>query len=248
MNHTIRNFLGVALVILAIVTAGGVVSYVKSYGNGVLAVRTFAVIGEGEVISIPDVAQFSFGVITEGGEDISALQQTNVEKMNAAISFLKDIGVETKDIKTQSFQIEPRYKNQYCLRDESCQVPEIVGYKVNQSARVKIRDFAVIGSVMTGLVEQGVNSISQLSFIIDDDTALENEARSKAIEQAKEKAKAVAVAAGFGLGRIVAVYENSPGFYAQIESLSFDSVSSVPMIEPGTQTVTVRITLTYEIR
>ena len=248
MNHTIRNFLGVALVILALVAAGGIVSYVKSYGNGISVPRTFAVTGEGKVVSIPDVAQFSFGVIVEGGENISALQEMNVEKMNAAISFLKDVGVETKDIKTQSFQIEPRYKNQYCVRDTPCPVPEIVGYKVSQSARVKIRDFGVIGSVMTGLVEQGVNSISQLSFIIDDDTALENEARSKAIQQAKEKAKAVAVAAGFGLGRIVDVRESSPGFYARAESLSFDSAESTPIIEPGTQTVTIRVTITYEIR
>lgn len=240
--------MGVALVILALVTAGGVVLYVQSYSNGIPAVRTFAVTGEGEVVAIPDVAQFSFGVIVEGGEDISALQEMNVEKMNAAISFLKDAGVETNDIKTQSFQIDPRYKNQYCVRGESCPVPEIIGYKVSQSARVKIRDFGVIGSVMTGLVDQGVNSISQLSFIIDDDTALENEARAKAIEQAKEKAKAVAVAAGFGLGRIIAVDENSPVFYPRLESLSFDSAASTPIIEPGTQTVTVRITLTYEIR
>ncbi|MCH8244763.1 SIMPL domain-containing protein, partial [Patescibacteria group bacterium] len=71
---------------------------------------------------------------------------------------------------------------------------------------------------------------------------------SKAIQQANEKAKAVAVAAGFSLGRIVDVSEGSPGFYLQEESLSFDSAESTPIIEPGTQTVTVRITLTYEIR
>lgn len=247
MNHTIKNLLGAALIILCLVAAGATVAYIQSYTQNIVSTRTFWVSGEGEVVAIPDIATFSFGVVTEGGEDIAALQSENAEAMNAALSFVKGKGVKAEDITTQRFNIEPRYKNQYCY-ESPCPVPEIVGYKVTQTVKAKIRDFTVIGEIMTGLTGVGVNSLSELSFTIDDPTSLQAEARGKAITQAQEKAEAIAKAGGFTLGRLVMLQESTQYSRGLGGGVAMEAVSTVPVIEPGTQEVVVQVTLSFEIR
>ena len=60
------------------------------------------------------MAQFTFNIITEGGKDISKIQKENTDKANKAISFIKSKGVEAKDIKTQNYNLEPRYQYYSC--------------------------------------------------------------------------------------------------------------------------------------
>ncbi|MFA5184815.1 MAG: SIMPL domain-containing protein [Patescibacteria group bacterium] len=116
MNQTLKNILGLAGA-LAILAAGyAALSYVNSYSKVIepSSFRSFSVSGEGKTTAIPDIATFSFQVITEGGTDIAALQSQNTEKMNKAIEFVKAQGVEDKDIKTQYYNLEPRYETSSC--------------------------------------------------------------------------------------------------------------------------------------
>ncbi len=64
--------------------------------------RSFSASGEGKIVAVPDVAQFTFSVVSEGGKDLGALQKSNVEKTNKIIDFMKSKGVDSKDIKTQN--------------------------------------------------------------------------------------------------------------------------------------------------
>ena len=47
--------------------------------------RSFYVQAEGEAVGVPDVAQFTFQVISEGGIDVGAVQKENTEKMNKVL-------------------------------------------------------------------------------------------------------------------------------------------------------------------
>jgi uncharacterized protein len=116
MNSTIKNAaIGVGAVAV-LVFAYAAVSYVNSYGKSIQpsSFRSFSVTAEGKTVSIPDVAAFSFTVITEGGIDLAALQTKNTESMNNAIDFVKGQGVEVKDIKTSYYNVNPRYENYSC--------------------------------------------------------------------------------------------------------------------------------------
>ncbi|MBI4094576.1 MAG: SIMPL domain-containing protein [Candidatus Liptonbacteria bacterium] len=210
--------------------------------------------GEGKVVAVPDVARFTFSTITQGGLDIAALQAENTSKVNKAIAFVKSNGVDAKDIRTESFNLEPRYQYFSCPRTGGpCPPPEIVGYTARQTVSIKVRDFAKIGALLSGVVENGANSVSQLSFTIDDPFAVENEARAEAIAKAQEKAKAVARAAGFRIGRLISVDEGyTPIFrtFDKAEALGFGGAApaAAPSIEPGSQEVMVTVTLRYEIQ
>lgn len=262
MDIKTKNYLTYAIILTLAIFSYAVVIYVKSYSKSIepSSFRSFSANGEGKAVSIPDVAQFTFNIITEGGKDISKIQKENTDKANKAISFIKSKGVEAKDIKTQNYNLEPRYQYYSCnprtldsIEVKPCPPPEIVGYTINQSVLVKIRDFAKIGDIMGGVVESGANSVSQLSFSIDDLAAIKNQAREEAIKKAKESAKLIAKAGGFEIGRLLSIEENgsTPNYYGYgmggggmaIKSESFVS----PAIEAGSQEITVNVNLRYEI-
>jgi uncharacterized protein len=269
MNEKMKNYLGASIVVAVLALAVSLFSYalsygdyVKSYGKSIQpsSFRSFSATGEGKVVAIPDVAQFTFSVITEGDKDIAGLQKKNVDLANKAIDFVKGNGVAAKDVKTEGYNLEPRYQYFNCNHPESsvtpCPPPEIVGYKITQTVLVKVRDFGKIGNILGGVVVNGANNVSGLSFTVDDPTDLQNQARAEAIAKAKVRAEAVAEAGGFKLGQLLGIdegYNPYPPMYAR----AYDAVGMggaetksvpAPTIEPGSQEITVNVTLRYEIQ
>ena len=256
ISMTTKNALLVAIIVGIFLFGYAAVTFVQSYSRSIepSSFRSFSVSAEGEVVSIPDVAAFTFSVLTQGGKDIGGLQRENTEKVNKAIGFVKSKGVEAKDIKTQSYNLDPRYQYFNCPREGgSCPPPEIVGYTVTQTVSVKVRDFAKIGDILAGVIGNGANSVSQLSFTIDDPDNLQSEARTKAIKKAQEKAKAIARAGGFRLGRLLSIQEGGypiPVYEQYARSADFSGAPKTlpaPTIEPGSQEIKVNIALVYEI-
>ena len=106
---------------------------------------------------------------------------------------------------------------------------------------------------MSGVVENGANTVSSLQFTIDDAAKVQSEARAEAIQKAKEQAIAIADAGGFRLGKLLSIDE---GNYPQ--PMSFNDMgggyagvsmkAAPPIIQPGSQDISVSVTLRYEIR
>ncbi|MEW6616832.1 MAG: SIMPL domain-containing protein [Patescibacteria group bacterium] len=261
MEQKIKNYVGWAIIFALVVVSVSAWMYVGSYAKQIdpASMRTFSVSADGKVVSIPDVATFTFSVITEGGKNLGDLQKQNVEKVNKAIAFVKENKVEEKDIKTEQYSVEPRYQYANCgmYGGSTCPPPTIVGYTVRQSVLVKVRDFEKAGDIIGGVVEQGANSVSQLQFTIDDPTKILADAREQAIEKAKEKAEQIADAAGFSVGKLISIDEG--GYYptpmyrnmkvsSEVYGMGGGDMAAAPSIEPGSQEVTTSVTLRYEIK
>ncbi|MDP2629863.1 MAG: SIMPL domain-containing protein [Candidatus Uhrbacteria bacterium] len=269
MSNGIKNLLGLAGVITILCLAGSSLWYVNAYSRNSepTSFRSFSATGNGKAAAVPDVARFTARVITQGDTNLGNSQIKNTEKINAVIAFVKTKNVEPKDIKTQNYSVEPRYQYFNCSTPEPivdgaqnvkpCPPPQIVGYTVDQTIAVTVRekDFGSIGAMLSGVVTNGANSVSQLSFEVDDPTAVQNQARAQAIEKAKAKAASMAQAGGFSLGRLLSIDEgSSPQPYydryysAPMATSSAMEKTSAPTIEPGSQDVTVDVTLKYEIQ
>jgi len=268
MSNYIRNIVGIAIVIVLIAVSYAAVVYVGTYSRSIEpgSYRSFSVSGEGKVVVVPDVASFTFSLITPGGKDLGKLQQENTERVNRASGFVKSEGIDVKDVKAENYSIEPRYQyfncNPVILREggsenaRPCPPPEIVGYTITKTVSVKVRekDFSKIGNLLSGVVSAGANSVSQLSFAVDDPTKLENEARGKAIAQAQEKAEDIAKAGGFSVGRLISIQEGG-GYYPQPMYRALEAkvgfgggnAAPAPIVEPGSQDIKVNVTLVYEI-
>jgi uncharacterized protein len=251
MEQKIKNYLGIAIIATLIVSAYGIVSFVRSYAT-VAQTSSFSTSAEGKVVAIPDIAQFSFSVVTQGGINLQDTQNENTNTANAAIAFVKSKGVDAKDITTQGYNVEPRYQYFDCSGRQNVVCPpyEIVGYTITQSILVKVRDFDTIGDLLSGVVQNGANTVSQLSFTVEDPAELENQARGKAIAKARDKAKSIAKAGGFRLGKLLSINEGSyypMPMFSGAEAKGGATPAS-PTIEPGSYDVTINVSLTYEIR
>lgn len=273
MSERVKNYLGWAIILAVLAVAYSAVSYVGSFAKTIRpdSFRSFTVTAVGKAVAIPDVAEFTFTVLNQGGKDIAALRADNEKKVNQAIEFLKETGVAKADIKTESYSLEPRYENYSCggpysaypVRvggggaSEACPPPSIVGYSVSQMVSVKVRkdNFERVGEVLAGVVTAGANQVSQLQFTVDDKTKVENEARAEAIALAQDKAEAIARAAGFGIGRLLSIDDGfaMPYYDARAEVAKFSlggvaaDAAPAPMVEPGSQELSVNVTLRYEI-
>lgn len=261
MDTKIKNYLGIAAIIGILMAGYALFQYSGAYARSIQpgSYRSFAVSGEGKAVGVPDVAEFTFSVVTQGGKDIAALQKENTDKVNRAIAFVKQNGVDAKDIKTQNYNLEPRYQYSNCgvtpTREVvTCPPPEIVGYTITQSVTVKVRDFTKTGPILGGVIQNGANSVSQLYFKIDDPFMVQNQARAEAIQKAKARAQEIARAGGFRVGNLLSIDEGvSYPFYKGLEARDAVGAGGTaapanPVIEPGSEEITVTVTLRYEIR
>jgi uncharacterized protein YggE len=206
--------------------------------------NTIVVNGLGEVTAIPDIASITIGT-TIDRKTVGEAQRENTRVMNDVVGVIKGFGIDEKDIKTVSYDINPRY-------DYVDGVSSIGGYIVSQSVSVKIRDLAKVGEVIAAAGDKGANQVGGIAFTIDEREALENEARTKAFEDAKEKAKMLADAAGVKLRRIVSFSESTGGgvpgpYYRYADAAMGMGGGGAPSIEAGSSDVISNVSVTYEI-
>ena len=211
----------------------------------------FSVTGSGTVYAKADIANLEVGLKTGVKKTAAEATTDSTNKMNAIIGAVKSLNIEEKDIKTSGYSLNPVYN----WTENKGQ--ELIGYEVSQNITLKIRDLAKIGDIIAKTTEQGANQIGSISFTIDDEYELKNQARELAIEKAKEKAMLIAEQSGMKLGKIKSVYENSNPIISPISytnakmEFAADSASgglAAPSIQSGQNEIKVEVTLSYEVK
>lgn len=266
MEEQTKNYLNKSFILAVVLVAGILLFFMAQIGyqNKVIDqqnVNQVTVSGEGKVYAKPDVAVVSLGVTTDG-LTVAEVTKNNTEKMNAVIDTIKALKIEEKDIQTTNYSLTPYYDREVTMMPSSSvssiytttATKKILKYTLSQNVQVKIRDFAKVGDVLSNATAKGANLVGDLQFTIDNPEKLKEEARAKAIDQAKANAKNLAKESGISLGKIINVYENSYGYPANLYSAkamgggSMAEASPVPTIQPGQQEINVTINLTYKVR
>ena len=255
-DKSIKKTLVLVLLIFAIFLAVKTINMIKEYkfiGGGVPTANTIIVFGEGEVFAVPDIAEFSFSVVEEK-KTVKDAQETAAKKINVIIAFLDENGIEEKDIKTTNYSVYPQYEfeREICSLDFNCRPAKQVlrGFEVNQSISVKVRDTRKAGEILSGIGGLGASNVSGLNFTIDDEVRLARDARKKAIDDAREKARELAGNLGVKLIRIVNFSESGerPIYrYAATESIKLLGTVA-PEIPAGENKIISQVSITYEIR
>lgn len=200
--------------------------------------------GTGKAFIKPDVAVVNFGVKTEAKKSQDAVDQNNT-KINSVTKAIKDLGVADKDIQTTLYNLSPVYN----WTEMGGRV--FVGYSLDQQITVKIRNFEKINEILDKATTAGANNVGDLQFTVDDMEKVRAEARTKAIADAKAKAKSLASEAGLKLGKLINVsegYSNYPAPVYGMGASAFDAEKSVaPDIQTGQMEVNVSVNLTYKL-
>ncbi|TSC68994.1 MAG: hypothetical protein G01um101466_232 [Parcubacteria group bacterium Gr01-1014_66] len=222
-------------------------------------IRQLPIQGEGKVLVKPDIARFTVSVVTQA-QKVKNAQSENSTRSNKIMAFLKKERVEEKDIETISYNINPQYQYD---RDVPCfsgscppvRPPQIVGYEVRHTLEVKVRALDNVDTLLDGVITDGANEVGTVSFYVDNDDVLKQEARRKAVDDAEKKAKELAKILGVRLGRLVSFSENGgfplPVLYREAFGKggggNFDASPQLE-VAPGEHEIQWQVTLVYEFR
>lgn len=222
------------------------------YRDSLATPRTVSVSVSEKMSVKPDIARLSFSVVSEGKNTENLVSENNA-KINGALEMLKELGIPSEDIETAEYNLSPVYSSP--VKGEYEYVPKIVKYSLTQTVRVKMRDFAKISQILDKLPGLGINRIGNLSFGIDDEEIYLAALRDRAFVKAKEKAVNIAEAGDIRLGKIIGVYESSgspyyPSYGKEYAGMDMGGGTAIraPVIEPGSEDISLTVTLTYEIR
>ncbi|MDD5251075.1 MAG: SIMPL domain-containing protein [Patescibacteria group bacterium] len=207
--------------------------------------NTITMMGEGRVTTQPDIANIQLGTVIEKST-VSAAQKENTRIMNALNDLLAAADVKKADVQTANYSISPQY-------DWNNGKQTLRGYQVSQDLRVKIRNLDKIGDIIGGAGQLGVNQVGGIEFTVDEPEAIKQQARVKALENAKEKAKALSDVVGLKLRRVISFNENisEPYYNAPYAAKSLDmgmgGAAPAPTIQPGSSEYVIDVNVTYEV-
>ena len=257
LPENIIKLIKILLIVLVLLFAAKTASEFKSYkyiGGGLPQSSTISFDGQGEVFASPDIANISFSV-REEAKTAKEAQAIVTKKVGLALSFLRENGVEEKDIKTTNYSSYPKYNYEqkpctlnYCPPGKQI----LTGFEVSQNIEVKVRNIDDAGKIVEGLATAGVTDMNGPNFAIDKEDDLKAEARAIAIKNAKDKARELSKQLNVRLVRIVSFSEGGGSYYpmyAKAEMMSLDSAAApTPELPIGENKITSNVSITYEIR
>jgi hypothetical protein len=195
---------------------------------------TITVTGNGTVDSTPDQASFDFGVTTNGATAAQALS-SNSAQARAIIEALKKAGIPSADIQTTQVSLWPQTSSNGRV---------ITGYQASNSVNVTA-PLGKSGALVDAAVGAGANNVDGPTLDTAQKSALYDKALDSALSDAKQKAQAIAAAAGLTLGTVLKVHEggqSTPVVYAEA---ALAGPKAMPPIEAGTQKIQASVTVTY---
>jgi uncharacterized protein YggE len=219
---------------------GGWVSPSGQFTEGLVAV------GTGTANAEPEVAQVTFGVELRG-DDPATIVDEAAQKIDRAIAAAQELGIAEADIRTTGYNlwVETVYDP-----DRGVPTGEVV-YHLSHYIRATLDDPDQVGGLLAAAVEAGANTISSVSFTVEDPQALVEQARQRALEDAKARAEGMAQMLDIALGKPILVMEVSGGYPGPVEGIGGGGGAvevAAPSIAPGAFSVSVSVQVVYEIR
>ena len=164
-------------------------------------VRRMSVSGQGIVLVAPDMATLTLGVSTFD-KQASRAMNANSQEMNKVMDAVISAGIAKKDIQTQQLSLFPRWDNR-----SGTQERVISGYEAVNTISIRVLEISSLGSVIDTVAKVGANRIQGIQFGIQNQRPHLDEARKRAVIDARAKAKVYAEAAGVTLAEIMHISE-----------------------------------------
>jgi uncharacterized protein YggE len=239
---TILGAVGLAILVVVLVLQLLMVQGVFRPATGEES-RGINVVAQGKASAEPDLAMITIGVETRESTAGLAAEENN-ERMADVMDALRAVGVAEEDIQTVDYSIRAEI-------DWDDDEHRVIGYVVDNSVLVKMRDMDRVGDVLDAVTEAGANNIYGIQFTFDDPSALQEQARAEAMGEARKKAEALAQLAGVRLGSPRQIsesfIESSPIYLDQMYATAERAVGGGASVSPGQLEITVQVQVTYDI-
>ena len=232
-------FTAAAVILLAGCADTGVGDQFQPYPPSV------SVTGIGTATGVADMAVLNFSVDVSNINAGVAVDQAT-ELAEGAIAAAVELGVDENDIDTVGYSLymEEEYDyNTYEYTGENI-------YHLTHAFTLKVADIEMVGEILAAVVNGGATSVGGIQFTVSNRDALIAEARESALLQAKETAEQLADGLGVSLGDPVSVSE-WVDYYGGYDSYGYggyaENYYDSPPISSGNTSITINVSVTYEI-
>jgi uncharacterized protein YggE len=201
-----------------------------------------SVTGEANVSVAPDQAQIDGGV-TSDAKTAREASDANNAAMGKVLLALKGAGIEEKDYQTSRLSLQPQFATPSKVTERA----GIVSFRASNRITVRIRDVTKVANVIDVLVGAGANDIGGINFTVTQASKHLDEAREKAIADARRKAEIYAKAAGVTLGEPISISEEgapSPVFRGKMAA----PMAAGAAVAQGEETLSVTVSVSWAIK
>jgi len=206
--------------------------------------------GTAEVMGQNDSATIFVAVVTDGRK-LEQAGSENAEKTKAVITAIKGLNIKHLKLETSNYRVTPQ-------RDYKARPPKIKGYEVSNAIMVTLEGFETeplskhVSRIVGKALESGANAIQRIQFYLKDKSALEKKALKLATQEAMERAKTLAQAAGVTLKGIVSLstqpmYSPPQPHMLRAAEMKADTGAMAPPMEIGESRIRAQVNIAYEI-
>lgn len=212
--------------------------YPQSYPYG----NQLTVTGNGKASAEPDLATVTFGVEVSGEDPAEAVSEA-ASRIDSTLAAVSSFGIEDRDVSTSSYTMWIEQVYDPMTYEETGEQT----YHVSHHLTAKVRDMDRVGAFLATVVEAGANTVTGVSFSVEDRTQLVSEARRDAVQAAREKAGELAGELGLNLGRAASVSEYTNYYPMGYGYGGYYDGMGEPAVSPGAFSLGVDVTVTFEI-
>jgi uncharacterized protein len=205
---------------------------------------TVVVRGEGEVRAAPDVAFVTIGAEFRAATPKEA-QALSAKAMSAVQQRLMAANVPKDAIRTLTYDLQAQFDF-----SSGKQVPR--GYMARNVIEVRLDDIQTVGEMLELAVAAGGTSVQGVRFDLKQRAALERDALTRAVADARARAEAAAKGVGAAVVAVLRIEEggvNVRPMEAPMFRMAADSVAAAaPPIAAGDTVIHASVTLTAAIK
>lgn len=206
-------------------------------------------VGKANVALAADTVSLQLGVNTQK-ETVREAQSENARLMAAVMEAIHALGVKDEDIVTSQFNVYSMYD--YSV-DELGREKRTPYYQVENIVTVTLHDLTLIGAVLDAAMDAGANTSYGVSFTSSQANEAYLQALTRAVEDAAQKAKVMAQAAGVQLGKLLRIDDGETANSWNMETPAVSNTYSYEAkaadigtaISSGNVIVTAEVTLEY---
>lgn len=212
--------------------------------------------GSYEIKLSADIGNFFF-IVSSTEKTAKDAHQKMIQKANQIMAELYDKGINKEDIKAESYVSRPKYSLESCKKNSNCPINKNnpIAFEASQVIFVKLRDIKKSGEIIDFLNDKEILDIGAIAYEIENIDKYKEQARTQAIEIAKQDAKNIAKALGVRLKKFIKFTEGSQSTdferlkkYGFIENRDeFSPSVGVIQGENGEQKIRSNIVVTYQI-
>ena len=178
--------------------------------------------GSATVNVAPDIANVSFGLSTKE-KTAQAAKEANDAMLKSLNEVLKKYEIKESELSMNYINIRPYYE--YRSNNN-----EIVGYVAQKTITIKIREIEKYNNFIDDLLKIGISDINSVDFAVENIKNVRNQARIKAMENAREKAELFASSISKKIVDVIEISESDVSVrYSQANYKS--NYSSVAMLQ-----------------